>query len=94
MDCSILEGFWMTFGIIFRALYPMGFQERSESDFGRILAPKTSQIEFPNFAGSVLQAILVPLGPQDGLQMASRWPPEIPRGLSEGPTVSQEGVMA
>ena len=33
----ILNGFWFTFGIIFRALYPMSFQERSESDFGWIL---------------------------------------------------------
>ena len=63
-----LEGFWMTFGINFRALYPMGFQVRSESDFGAISAPKG----FPNrlvfFAGSVLEALLVPLGSQDGFQ--------------------------
>ena len=29
----ILGGFWVIFGIIFRALYPIGFQERSKSDF-------------------------------------------------------------
>ena len=57
---SILNKFWMDFGkilvalgIIFRALYPMGFQERSERDFGRILAPKNSKIELAIFASSV-----------------------------------------
>ena len=103
----ILEGFWVTFGIIFRALYPMSFQERSKSDFGWILAPKTSKIEFLNFPGIVLEGILVPLGPQDGLQRpqqpskkaqeaakkASRSPPEVPRTLQEGPRGCQEGLM-
>ena len=40
----ILEGFWVTFGIIFRALYPIGFQERSKSDFGWILVDLGLQI--------------------------------------------------
>ena len=35
----ILEGFWMTFGIIFRTLYPMGFQVRFKIDFGRFWPP-------------------------------------------------------
>ena len=33
----ILDGFWMTFGITFRALYPIGFEERSKSHLGWIL---------------------------------------------------------
>ena len=29
----ILDRFWLTVGIIFRVLYPIGFQERSKNDF-------------------------------------------------------------
>ena len=58
---SIFDRFWEDFGRIlddfwhhFRALYPMSFQERSESDFGRILAPKGLPNRLVIFAGSVL----------------------------------------
>ena len=90
----ILEGFSVTFGIIFQALYPMGFQVRSERDFGRILAPKGLQIRRANIRELVLEAILVPLGPQDGLQKPPRGLQEGPRGLQEGPRGSKEGLMA
>jgi len=57
---SIWHGFIIDFGrilydfwTIFQALYLIGFQGRSKSDFGQILTPKTSKIDILNFAGSV-----------------------------------------
>ena len=84
----IWEGFWVTFGIFFRTLYPMGFQVRSEKDFGRILVPKGLQIRRLNFRELVLEAILVPLGPQDGgqrSQEASKKAPEASKKAPEAP---------
>ena len=74
----ILKGFSVIFGIIFRSLYPMGFQVRSERGFERILGPKTLQNRAAQFSRnplvSDLGAILGLRGPQDPPRALKRPP--------------------